>query len=204
MSAPESSELTTDTTESAGETSREATPSAPRLHLPDEDIRNRPRLKVKPIGSRTAADKPTLTVRAKTAPDTADEEPPNPSAGTDEEAGVPAPSAVLPVAPVVGPPAKKVSLPDPDERQSGYAFATHRPAPPDRKSERAELAAVTGGKAGRQVSTGFVLGVALIVATLIGGVMVARLGKRVRTLEARIAAIEAAEFEVATGEDGLP
>ncbi len=101
-------------------------------------------------------------------------------------------------------PPKKVSLPAPESREVGYAFATHRPPPASRKAERAELASVTGGKPGREVSAGFILGVGIIVITLVGGLMVARMGKRVRSLETRLGQLEAAEIEVATAEHRAP
>ena len=101
-------------------------------------------------------------------------------------------------------PPKKVSLPAAASREASSAFATHRPAPATKKAERAELASVTGGKSGREVSAGFILGVGIIVITLVGGLMVARMGKRVRSLETRLGQLEAAEMEVATADHTGP
>ena len=90
-------------------------------------------------------------------------------------------------------PRKTSKLPRLEPKRVPSLFATHRPAPPDEEAEKAQLAALTGQKAkaqDRQVSTGFLLGAALIVMLLVGGVVIARMDKHVRGLEARVSSLE--------------
>ncbi len=164
---------------------------------------------MKPIGSRTAADAPKPSVRAGSLFDSSPEAATGAGAAPAGDTAIAGAKTLIvePGSVVSQPrehPPKKVSLQAPESRETGYAFATHRPAPASRKAERAELASVTGGKPGREVSAGFVLGVAIIVITLVGGIMVARLGGKVKSLEARLGQLEAAEIEVATAEHRAP
>ena len=145
----------------------------PLVRRPADDIPRKPQLKVRPIGSPKEADAPAPAVRG----------------GTLFESQKP--SGAEPAADAEGAPAaRRVSLPPRDEQDVRYPYATHRPAPPDEKAEKKELAAVTGRKPEREFSTGFVLGVALIVVVLVGGVLVARLQKKVGALEQRVSRME--------------
>ena len=172
--------------------SRTERPTDLRLHLPEEDVPNRPQLKVKPIGSRTDAAPSKPSVRAGTLFGKKDPK---------EDSRAEAPTIIVePKRSAPSPqqaPHKKVVLPPAEQRDVRSAFATHRPAPPDERAEKEELAAVTGDDPAPQVSTGFVLGLALIVVVLVGGVLVARLGKRVHSLERRVRTIETADTETA-------
>lgn len=92
-------------------------------------------------------------------------------------------------------PVRKVALPGNDPVEGRYPYATHGPAPADEKQERRELDAMAGRSGERQVSAGFLLGVALIAVTLLGAIWVGRLGRRVRTLERQVAAMSEPEAE---------
>ncbi len=149
-----------------------------QVRLPDQDIAHRPQMKVKPIGSRPGVEPATPRVRRGTLFRTREgDEDPAPAERTK--------------------PPKKVILPPPHGAETRYPFATHRPAPPDEKAEVEELAAVTGVRPAREVSTGFVLGVALIVVVLLGGIIMVRLGKKVGSLEQRISRLETTELQTA-------
>jgi hypothetical protein len=144
------------------------------VRRPADDIPHKPQLKVRPIGSAKEADAPAPAVRG----------------GTLFES--PKPSGAEPPADAGGQPAPRhVSPPPRDEQDVRYAYATHRPAPPDEEAEKKELAAVTGRKPDREFSTGFVLGVALILAVLVGGILIARLQNKVGALEQRVSRVEA-------------
>ena len=169
--------------ESEGRTARSAaktiltTPAAAGddtlVRRPADDIPHKPQLKVRPIGSAKEADAPAPAVRG----------------GTLFESQKP--SGAEPAADAEGQPAPRhVSLPPRDEQDVRHAYATHRPAPPDEKAEKEELAAVTGHKPEREFSTGLVLGAALILAVLVGGILIARLQKKVGALEQRISRVE--------------
>ncbi len=150
----------------------------PVLHRPDDDLPERPSLKAKPPGSRQEPARNAPQTRAGTLfnasadaageGDAAKKEKPR-SRKRSRKAKSPA------VVPPLG---------------EHYPYATHRSAPPDEKAERRILAAVSGA-AERRVSTGFVLGIALVVVVLVGGIWLVRLGRKVRTLEARVARLEA-------------
>jgi hypothetical protein len=152
----------------------------PALRRPEEDIAHRPHLKVKPIGSRSPAGAHRPTVHKGTLVD-AD------GAGADE-GDQPARDWTPP---------NKVVLPTPGGEEVRFPFATHRPAPADEAAEEQELAAVTGTSTEREVSTGFLLGMALLVVVLIGGIWLVRLGRKVGSLERRLSRLEAAEVTTA-------
>ncbi|MFO8006584.1 MAG: hypothetical protein R6V05_02495 [Candidatus Brocadiia bacterium] len=71
-----------------------------------------------------------------------------------------------------------------------YPYATYRSAPEDEEAEQRRLEAAGGTSTERRVSTGFVLGVALVVVVLVGGIWLAHLGKKVGRLESRITRLE--------------
>jgi hypothetical protein len=138
-----------------------------RLHRPDDEIRDRPSLKVKPAKHRDASGGKAAAKPVKAATPASAKQKKQPKKQ-----------------------AKKISLPPPEEVEMRYAFATHRPAPPDRSGEKKELASVNASVGRREVSTGFVLGVALIVAVLLAGILIARLQSRVGALEHRLSLLE--------------
>jgi len=144
----------------------------PELHRPDEEIPNRPRLKPKPVGSRqdVAAAGPVL------------------KGGTLVDG--PEPSAPGGEAPQPGPP-KKVALPRVQD-PAALAYGTYRSAPHKATASQNAPATAPRPDEERRVSTGFVLGIALIVVVLLGGIWLARLSTRTRSLESRIAKLEAA------------
>ncbi len=163
------------------EATRPTSPSAGdcAVHRPEEDIANKPLLKVRPMGSRTSADSPKPSVRGGTLfrpaerpfePRPAEARPPE----ADKEET----------------PSRSDSHADEQAPDVRFAYATHRSAPADEEAEKAELAALTGRKAEREISTGLLLGVALIVVALVGGIFVVRLNKKVTTLEQRLAKLE--------------
>ncbi len=160
------------------------------VRRPDQDIR-RPRLRVKPVGSRDGAaarqarkrngtlfegeaDSTTSTEETTAQGDAARPEQPSPAeeSAPDEDA----------------PKDKKVVVP-PLQRQ--YPYATYRSAPTDPEDEAPEQKQASAKPfAEREISTGFLLGVALVVVVLVGGIWVARLQNRVAGLEARISQLE--------------
>ncbi|MCD6416695.1 MAG: LapA family protein [Planctomycetes bacterium] len=81
----------------------------------------------------------------------------------------------------------KIVMPELDER---YPYATYRSAPPGEEAEMEELAAIAGVKRGREVSAGFLLGVALIIVALVGGLWMGRLQKKITSLENRLSQLE--------------
>lgn len=156
------------------------------LHRPGEDIERPPRLKVKPVGSRSEAEVPGPTVRGGTL------------FGDQEAEGPPAADA-----PEQRPPKKVVHV----RREQGevrHPYATYRSAPPDEAAEKRELAAIAGSKPPREVSTGFVLGIALIVVALLSGIFIVRLSKKVGALEARITRLESAGTKSVIAQRRLP
>jgi hypothetical protein len=84
---------------------------------------------------------------------------------------------------------RKVVMPPLEGR---YPYATYRSAPADEKAEKEELKAVSDSGAERRISTGFVLGIALVVVVLLGGIWLARLGNKVQSLQNRVARLEEA------------
>jgi len=138
-----------------------------------------PILKVKPLGSRAGGDGTGAAVRRGTLFQNDAEGQDETAAGLAEEADK---RALLKT--IVSSPAPQPSVRSP--------YATYRPAPPDEAAEKEELAAVTGRKAEREVSAGFLLGVALIIVALLGGIAIVRLHKKVDSLERRLASIEGA------------
>jgi hypothetical protein len=149
------------------------------VHRPEEDIANKPQLKVRPIGSRASADSPKPTVRGGTL----FRSPEKPSASWAAEAP---PPDVLTEDAVP----KKAAPAAQEAAEVRFPYATHRTAPPDEKAEKAELAALTGPKAEREISTGLVLGLALIAVALVSGVFTVRLMKKVGALEQRLSKLE--------------
>ncbi len=169
------------------------------LHRPADEIADRPQLKVKPISrqepgeeadpaaadaaaaSEAVAQAATIIVEppeAEAAPELPAEQPPAEQPEAEQ-------------APMTEAPRKLAKLPRIDPNRGPSIFATHAPPPPDEAAEKAQLATVTGRKAKeREMSAGFLLGVALIVLTLVGGVIVVRLEKHVQRLENRISTLE--------------
>ncbi len=97
-------------------------------------------------------------------------------------------------------PVRKVALPGNGPVDGRYPYATHGPAPADEKEEKRELDVIAGRSSERQVSAGFLLGIALIAIALGGAVWIGRLGRRVRSLERQVASLtgeEAPEAESA-------
>jgi hypothetical protein len=180
MAAPEKEE---ESTEPVAEVRPEGQENNdPAVHRPDEEIANRPQLKVRPIGSRPGTDSPKPTVRGGTLFRSADKPP-------DARA-----SEAKPTDAVREDAAPRKAAPAPQETaEVRFPYATHRPAPPDEKAEKAELAALTGAKAEREIPTGLVLGLALIVVALVGGVFTVRLSKKVGALEQRLTRLERPE-----------
>ena len=169
-------------------------PDGPLLHRPGDDIPNRPRLKVKQQGEPKEAPSPDAprpaTLRGTLfGPQKGDSPLPadmSPQDVSEDEKSVRE--------------AKTVVVPPPN----GYPFATHRPPLPDEKAEKAELAAITGRKVERDVSTGFVLGIALVVIMLVGGVLIAKLGNKVAALETRVHKLEGAGVQTAALDQRTP
>lgn len=181
----------------------------PAVRRPEEDIAHRPVLKVRPMGSRAAAEPPKPAPRRGAMPSAQDRpeevkpavpKQPVPVVAEPvplkkvEAAAEPPPAkrAEAPVAPVAP---KKVELTAQEETGTRYPYATYRSAPPDEKAEKRELAALTGAKAEREISTGLVLGLALIVLALLCGVFIVGLGKRVRALERRVSRLEGVRLQ---------
>ncbi len=135
----------------------------------------RPVLKAMPVGSRIAAEERTTGVRAGSL------------YSPEDAAGGGAQSA--PAGNDQSEP-RKVVVPPLEQRDSRFDYATYRTAPDqtEASSEKKSVAPVPRGE--RRISTGFVLGTALIVIALISGIALVRLHKKVRALEQRISAIE--------------
>jgi hypothetical protein len=169
--------------------------SVPRtIHRPADEIADRPQLKVKPLIRQEApdtTDEAAATPASVAAAATVVAEPEAPAVPDAPELQAPAelPDAGQPS--LAEPPKKVTRLPRIDPNRDPALYATHRPAPPDEAAEKAHLVAVTGQRAvERQVSSGFLIGVALIVVVLIGGVLLARMGKHVQRLDSRVSALE--------------
>jgi len=158
----------------------------PLLRRPEEDITHRPRLRVRPIGSRVATEPPKPAVRAGTLS--------GPQVMPEEAK---APEVRQPEAQAAALPPKKEPVPQ-EGGTARYPYATYRTAPPDEKAEKAELAMVTGTKLQREVPTGLVLGVALIVIALLAGVFIVRLSKQVASLQRRVSRLEALRTRAAS------
>ncbi len=141
------------------------------VRRPDQDIPDRPRLRVRSrdqTEGEEAAERPGVRAGSLFKAD---------GEGEAEAEGGKAEPADRP----------KVVVPPLEGR---YPYATYRPAPEDEDEEKRRLEAAGGAAPERRVSTGFVLGVALIVVVLVGGIWLARLGKKVTRLESRIARLE--------------
>lgn len=134
------------------------------LHRPDAEIAGRPRLKVKRPPKAAGGER-------------GEEEPAaqSPEDGTEQDSDA------------------QQELPriDPDKGPSPYA--THRPPPQDENAEKAELEAVNGEEQAREISSGFLLGIALIVVALIGGILIARMQGKIGALERRVQNLEQAQ-----------
>ena len=144
----------------------------PNLHRPTDDIEELPRLRPRPIGSRSEGRAPKPPVRAGTL------------FAAEQGQGAAGPAS---------PPterSKKVVLRKVEEQAGHSAFATHQPAPPDERAEAEVVRAIAGQRPQKTVSAAFVLGVALIVVVLVGGVSLVRLGKKVGALETRVSHLE--------------
>lgn len=97
-------------------------------------------------------------------------------------------------------PVRKVTLPSQSGMDGRMTYATHRPPPETGKNTNKgtgqrrtvpprKAVAPTPAKAAaeKQVSAGFILGVALVVLTLVFGVALVRLSSRVSALEGKVA-----------------
>ena len=87
-------------------------------------------------------------------------------------------------------PRRKVVLPSAADEMFRYPYATHRHPPQSEKEEKQELAELRGARPGREYSTGFILGVVIVVISLVAGIALARLHNRVKALERRIDGVE--------------
>ncbi len=173
------------------------------LHRPADEIADRPQLKVKPVVKPDAApDAAEAVARAATII----VEPEEAEAAVEEavaaqpEAGEPAEveEPQTERTPMAEAPRKPTRLPRIDPNRGPAVFATHAPPPADEAGEKANLATVTGRKAKeRELSAGFLIGVALIVLTLVGGVVIVRLEKHVQRLESRISVLEHSQPQTA-------
>jgi len=139
-----------------------------------EQDAQRPVLKAKPVGSRTDADAAKAAVRAGTlyAPD---ETPAAPSGEQPDDE-----RAMM----------KTIVMPPLEERDPRFLYATHRPPPPEEESAKPKAPRPSKPAEERQVSAGFLLGTALIVVVLVGGIWIARLSRKVTSLEQRISSLE--------------
>ncbi len=170
------------------------------IHRPADEIADRPQLKVKPISHEDAVEAAAeagseATGQSATA-QAATIIVEQPEADTAPGAAVEMPEAEE--AATADAPRKVSRLPRIDPNRDPSLYATHRPAPPDETAERAQLAAATGRVAkGREISAGFLIGVALIVLALVGAVTIVRLEKHVRRLESRISALEQVQPQTA-------
>jgi len=87
-------------------------------------------------------------------------------------------------------PRKKVALPSAADEIFRYPYATHRHPPLTEEEEKQELVQFGGTPPAREYSTGFILGIAIIVVSLITGIVLVRLHHRVKTLERRLDGVE--------------
>lgn len=85
---------------------------------------------------------------------------------------------------------RRIIRPTQEQKAAILPFAVNAPPPPLQSEREAEALAAAGKAAARQYSTGFILGVALVVITLVGGIFVSVLYNKVRKLEGRITALE--------------
>lgn len=177
------------------------------LHRPSDEIADKPQLRVQPLVRADAVDEAPEPTEAEARAATivmepveaaavealagAEEEPAGGAAAGDAPVGDDPEPAEPDQAPMAEAPRKLARLPRIDLSRDPSLYATHGPAPADEAAEKAHLAAVTGQKAKeREFSTGFLLGVALIVLTLIGAVSIVHLEKRVQRLESRVSQLE--------------
>ena len=149
-------------------------------------VKPRPRLKPKPVGSRPEAEASTPPVRAGTL------------------FGVEHGEEVADSADEAREPSKKVVLRKIEEGAGRSVYATHRSPPPDERAEKQEVGAIAGRRSERTVSIGFLLGVALIVVVLLGGVSIVGLSKKVGALEKRVSHLETADAESLVAGSSLP
>jgi len=87
-------------------------------------------------------------------------------------------------------PRKKVALPSAADEIFRYPYATHRHPPLTEEEEKQELVQFGGTPPAKEYSTGFILGIAIIIVSLITGIVLARLHRRVKTLERRLEGVE--------------
>jgi len=180
MSAPEKKEVAAVSQPEVRTQPVDAVSAGTELRRPDEDIAHRPHLKVRPMGSRAPAEPAKQAVRGASLF--------RPAEKPEEEAK---PSPTVSTAEPADEPKTKNSVPPPEQDVGArLAFATHRPAPPDEKAEKEELAAIAGPKPQREISTPLVLGVALIVVAWLCGIFIVRLHRKVDALETRLTKLE--------------
>lgn len=175
---------------------RSATEDGPRVRRPDEDIR-RPRLRVKRKEEREGAD-PVARPTAEAASE--ENAQPAPEQGTD---AAPADAAQEPASAQSGPP-RHVPPPAGDD-DPRFRYATYRAAPADEPPAKwAWLTSLVTRDGTGEISTGFVLGVALVLVVLIGGIWLSHLGNKVGRLEQRLTQLEQAAVTTADARELLP
>ncbi|MHC4789357.1 MAG: hypothetical protein ACYS8K_09180, partial [Planctomycetota bacterium] len=101
-------------------------------------------------------------------------------------------------------PTPKVVRLRPEGAEQRYPWATYRSPPPDEAAEREELVAAGETVQEREISAGFVLGIALVVITLACGMLIGRLQRKVRSLENRIGMLENVETQTAQAPPYVP
>ncbi|MFO7957942.1 MAG: hypothetical protein R6X33_12675 [Candidatus Brocadiia bacterium] len=180
MSAEQKEQATTRSSDASSEDN---------VRRPDQDIR-RPRLRVKPVGSRDGSAPQQAQKRNGTLFEgDADAEPPAEEQAPQGESPRPAqPAASDESDGEQAAERRKVVVPPLEGR---YPYATYRSAPPeDEAAEAEESKSPAGAVSEREISAGFLLGVALVVVVLVGGIWLARLQNKVGNLEARISQLE--------------
>lgn len=180
MSAEQKEQTTTRSSDASSEDN---------VRRPDQDIR-RPRLRVKPVGSRDGSAPQQAQKRNGTLFEgDADAEPPAEEEAPQGESPRPAqPTASDEGDGEQAAQPRKVVVPPLEGR---YPYATYRSAPPEGEAEEVDEGKPSA-RAGseREISAGFLLGVALVVIVLVGGIWLARLQNKVGNLEARISRLE--------------
>lgn len=183
---------------SAGTGRSQGSGEGPHVRRPDEHIQ-RPRLRVKRKEGREGA-APKVR-RAPEAPPPEEPQQPAPEAQAAAPVKIEAPAAAQPAE--AGPP-RHVPPPAGDD-DPRFRYATYRAAPADEPASKwSWLTGLFTRDGGREISTGFVLGVALVVVILIGGIWLARLGNKVGRLEQRLTQLEQGSVATADAGETIP
>ena len=142
-------------------------------------------------------------------PETSDTDPepdeleatPAPGEEEEEEQEVVRPQGTVHARPEPGEPKKrkKVDLESPEEKLKQRAYALSTGSVRDHEISRGSAGGEVSTESEDTYSTGFILGVALIVVSLIGGVMLVRLNGKVNQLENRLESIEQALAQSGSG-----